>query len=370
MSIKEILKNLSEDELRKKIVIPFLKVLGFKNVEDWCGPQEKGKDVLYVKEDPLGQPIVGALLIKNDRDIKKSGKNDIRKIESQAREAITTQIPDPRDPYIRTNIRGLYILTSFNIEPEARNYILNALGNSQLYLTFIDGNQLEERIKKIIGTSGYIFSPDDFEQFCKQKTTIVPTPEEVPTEPTIGEVSEGKNIEPKLAEINKIIQSGEFQKNQDIILNYLKDKELKFYFLKKFPKKIRDLKKIEFLLEELVKDERPFELLNILENSINKKNNDFIIKFIQKHYGKLNEVMEDNMFQEESLKLLLRIITEQPHKVIDDVFNLAKDILDLRKNEYKKLETRMSYDSEKEFLSELLEKIFTIYKKQVNNEKN
>ena len=80
--------------------------------------------------------------------------------------------------------------------------------------------------------------------------------------------------------------------------------------------------------------------------------------------------MEDNLFHEESLRLLLKIIAEQPHKVVDDVFNLVKDVLKLRKNEYKKLETKRTYDLEKELISELLEKIFTNYKKQINNGKN
>jgi len=51
MDIKEKLQKLTEDKLRKNIIIPLLKVLGFEYIEDWCGPSEDGKDVLYAKKD-------------------------------------------------------------------------------------------------------------------------------------------------------------------------------------------------------------------------------------------------------------------------------------------------------------------------------
>ena len=293
MTIKEKLQNLSEDEFRKKVVIPLLRVLGFRKVEDWCGPNEKGKDVLYVREDLLGLRILGAVLIKNGGNITKSGKNDIKLIRNQAEEAMGSPIPDSSDPYNQTTIRELYILTSFNIKREARDYVLDTLRNSQLYLRFVDGDLLEDKIKKVIEKSYYVFAPDNFEEFCDKQIATRPREKEVVFEPvSVSEISEGKNIEPKLAKINQIIQSGQYSQNQGIILDFLKDEELKFYFLSKLPDKFEDLREIEFLLGKLVKDDRPFKLINILRESANKRNNNFIINFIDKYYEERGESFE------------------------------------------------------------------------------
>jgi len=90
-----------------------------------------------------------------------------------------------------------------------------------------------------------------------------------------------------LQSINQIIQSGQYSKNREVILDFFKDEELKFYFLSKLPDSLEDLAEIEFLLEELVKDERPFKLISILKESISERNIEFIINFINKYYEEL-----------------------------------------------------------------------------------
>jgi len=118
-----------------------------------------------------------------------------------------------------------------------------------------------------------------------------------------------KNKDSILQQINRIIQLGKYPENKDVILNILRDRELKYYFLNKLPKKFDSLKEIEFLLEELVKDERPFEVFNILKESVSEKNNDFIISFIQRHYEGLEGRLGDNLFQEKSLRIVEEIIS-------------------------------------------------------------
>lgn len=287
MIIKAKLQSLSEDELRKKVVIPLLRCSGFQYVEDWCGPGEKGKDVLYAKKDPLLESYFwGAVLIKNKNDIRKGSKTDIRIIKNQVEEAILTQIPDPLDPFRKTIIRELYIVTSFNIEPEAREYIGVVFKESHLFIRFMPGDKLESKINDVIGRSDYVFDLDNFEEFCeKQMESVFAREREVISKPVfVSEISEGRNIEPKLAKINQIIQSGEYSRNQDLILDFFKDEELKSYFLNKLPDSFEDLAEIEFILEELVKDERPFKLIAILRKSIGERNIEFIINFINKHY--------------------------------------------------------------------------------------
>lgn len=172
----------------------------------------------------------------------------------------------------------------------------------------------------------------------------------------------------KIIKINQIIKSRKYLQNKGIILDFLKGREIKYYFLNKLPKKFDDLQKIEFLLEEIVKDKRPFKLFDIFKESISKKNNQFIISFIQKHYQELEERLGDNMFQEESLRIVQKIIEQYP-AIADDAFNLVKQILRLRGEEYKEFETKRTHSEEKQLISELLDKIFSIYKEQKNNAK-
>ena len=367
MGIKEQLQKLSEDELRKKIIIPLLKVTNFEHIKDLCGPNESGKDILYVRRDLLSSTyITGAVLLKNEKDITKSGKSDIRKIADQAREAITNPIPDPLDPHKETNIREIYVITSFDIAMEAMKHIHTTLNNSQLYLKFINGDQLEQQITKIIGSRRYSFTPDSFGEFCKKQIEISGKKKISIPSISVIQVSEGKNIEPKLAKINQIVQSKKYFENKDVILASFKDRELRFYFLGKLSKKFADLREIEFLLEEVVKDERPFDLFKILKESISDKNNGFIINFLQKHYKGL-ERKPDDLFQRESLKIVKKIIEQYPN-IVDDAFTSVKQVLTLRGKEYEEFGSKQKYDIERKLIAELLEKVFSVYKEQ--NDKN
>lgn len=173
----------------------------------------------------------------------------------------------------------------------------------------------------------------------------------------------------KLQQINQIIQSGKYLENKKMILGCLGDRETRYYFLSQLQKKkFDDLREIRFLLEELVKDERPFELFNILEKSISEKNDLFIIEFLQKYYEQLTGKLREEIFQGRFLRIVQETLKKYP-KTVDGVYSLVKGVLALRQNEYKKLETKLSYSREKELVSELLEKIFTIYRAQKEAEK-
>lgn len=95
-----------------------------------------------------------------------------------------------------------------------------------------------------------------------------------------------------LENMNQIIQSGQYSENRDVILDFLKDEELRFYFLSKLPDSFENLAEIEFILKELVKDERQFKLIAILRESISEKNIEFIPNFINEHYQKLGQDFE------------------------------------------------------------------------------
>jgi len=172
----------------------------------------------------------------------------------------------------------------------------------------------------------------------------------------------------KIQRVNQITQSGKYLENKDVVLDFLKDPILKSYFLNKLSEEFDNVREIEFLLKELIKDEHPFKLFKILEGNISEKNNQFIISFIQKYYQELEGRLGDNMFQEKSLRVVQKIIEEYPNAT-NYAFNLVKKVLKLRGNKYKEFETKREYTEEKRLISELLEKVFSIYRKQKENKK-
>lgn len=175
--------------------------------------------------------------------------------------------------------------------------------------------------------------------------------------------------EKQLQQISQIIGSEKYLENKDAIFAFLKDQELRHYFLNKLPKKFHNLQRIGFLLEELVKVEHPFKLFEILKGSINKENRSFIVAFVQKHYEKLGgTLLMEELFQEECL-VTVQIILKQYPDAANKVFSLVNKVLTLRGNEYKEFETTRKHSREKEVISELLEKIFSLYKEKKENKK-
>ncbi len=170
MSIKNELQKLDEDSLRKKIVIPYLKVF-FRKVEDRCGPGEKGKDITYiVREEEWGKDIVRAVIIKNDGDIKMSGKmsTNLRILHSQLMETYAMPIPFPLDPAIMVYIKRITVLTSFNINENAREYLNKNIYPQIHIVDFIPGDKIEEILQNFIKGKNYEFDCNTFKNFCER----------------------------------------------------------------------------------------------------------------------------------------------------------------------------------------------------------
>jgi len=175
--------------------------------------------------------------------------------------------------------------------------------------------------------------------------------------------------ESEFQKIGRIVESQDYFENKETILGFLKDRELKSFLMEKLPERFNNLQKIEFLLEEFVKGERPFELFKILKGSINEENKSFIVAFLQKHYEKLGGTfLMKELFQEECLVTVQTILEKYPGTV-DKILGLIKRVLILRGKEYKKFETTREHRREKKLISELLEKISSLYNEKKEDEK-
>ena len=174
MSIKEELQKLNENDLRKKIVIPYLKVC-YPFVKDWHGSEEKGKDIIYItKDEEWKRDVVGAVVIKNSGDIKMSGRinANIRILHSQLIETLKEPIPFPLDPGQTRYIDRITVLTSYDINIRAMEFINTTIYPQIHIVNFIPGQKFEEIIRGFIKDKNYRFNKNyefdcnTFESFC------------------------------------------------------------------------------------------------------------------------------------------------------------------------------------------------------------
>jgi len=168
MNIREKLQTLSEDDLRKKVIIPMMYALGCINVRDTHGPYEKGKDVVYEVYHLFRRNIYGAIIVKNKRNI---GKSDLENLHRQANEALVT-FKNPNDPRNEIKIHELTIMTSYRFSDPARDYIFENCGRNFPNIHIINGASLESIILGLISDyetntkMKYQFNISTFKDFC------------------------------------------------------------------------------------------------------------------------------------------------------------------------------------------------------------
>lgn len=176
MNIQEQLKTLSEDDLRKKIVMPLLFALGCPDVRDTCGPAENGKDITYVcRTHFLREKIWGAVVMKKT-DITKP---TIDNLNRQINEAIA-QFTDPDDPRNKIQLQEILVVTPRSVTDSAREYIYAHSGRSFQNIHIINGHKLEFLINEVIleynQKSGetYVFNSSSFSNICGRRFDIPP----------------------------------------------------------------------------------------------------------------------------------------------------------------------------------------------------
>jgi len=174
MNIKERLQKLSENDLRKKIIIPMMYALGCIDVRDTHGPYEKGKDVVYGIDHLLKKRVYGAIIIKNNGNINKGRPLD--NLYRQSKDAMK-EFENPNDPAgSKIKINELIVVTAYEITPAASNYIFENCGVNFPNLHIVDGNTLESIIRKLISgykikeNKVYQFNIDTFKDFCERKS--------------------------------------------------------------------------------------------------------------------------------------------------------------------------------------------------------
>ena len=174
MNIRSKITRLSEDKLRKNILIPLLKALNAYSVEKFHGSSEKGKDVYFAYKDIFGEYKHCCFFIKTG-DIKKSGKNDIRKMKGHIEEAIQRKFISPIDNKSPIYIEEFFFVCSGKINQETRDYIADLLRQKQMpSFRIFDIDKLIEIILNLVKdynsilNKNYTFSTQSFSKYCDQ----------------------------------------------------------------------------------------------------------------------------------------------------------------------------------------------------------
>jgi hypothetical protein len=174
MTIRSQLLRLSENGIRIKVFIPLLKALGAFATEDFQGPFEKGKDIYFAYKNLFSEYKHCCFFIKVG-NIKKSGKNDVRKMKQAIEEAVVREFTSPLDNKTPIHIEEFYFVCSGKINQDARDYISELLikrqmPNFRIYDVdrFID--LIEELLLKYnsLLNKNYQFATSNFKDYCEK----------------------------------------------------------------------------------------------------------------------------------------------------------------------------------------------------------
>jgi len=143
------LKDLSENLLRREVIIPVLKDLRSGYIDDTHGQNGCGIDILIKNKDIFGREIyLGVQCKKGDIIKKASGTNrSIETIINQIKEAYKTSFisSDCKDIYIN----GFYVIASGRVNDFARKFIYKMSDGQELIL-IIEDLKNEKKIETYI----------------------------------------------------------------------------------------------------------------------------------------------------------------------------------------------------------------------------
>lgn len=87
------LLSLSEAEFRDEVVRPVLSLRGFRDGRELCGPNEAGKDALFLAENQLGQEEIYVVQTKKGNiTLAADASKNLYHLEAQLRTALQAKV--------------------------------------------------------------------------------------------------------------------------------------------------------------------------------------------------------------------------------------------------------------------------------------
>ena len=135
------LSNMSEQDFRDKIVRPLFLMLGYQDGRELHGPDEQGKDILFIEEDKLGgQRIICVQTKKGKITMASRHSENIQDVITQLRMALNTRVShlESRQQYYPHDV---FLCTSGIINTNARNHIVTELDRDRR-IEFLDAQSI------------------------------------------------------------------------------------------------------------------------------------------------------------------------------------------------------------------------------------
>src|ERR1017187_9823031 len=150
---KEQIRAMRENDLRKEVLIPLFRKMGYKDVFEFHGgSQEQGKDIVMWKPDEIRPRINFAVVVKAERITgQASGKLSANEVGFQIQQAFGSPFNDPTT-LEQQEVHECIVVSSKEISKEAHESIKSFLKKTNLEMrtTFINGDKLWEHVEKYL----------------------------------------------------------------------------------------------------------------------------------------------------------------------------------------------------------------------------
>ena len=161
MLTKDTFQKLNEADLRKKVLIPLLQAMKYRDVYEYHGGAgEQGKDIVCWKPDDLSSRKNLALVVKATKMSGQAqvGKGTAGEVQTQISQCFGASYIDPSSGEDQ-EVHHVWVVSNKKITKEAVNAIRSALASTNLVrnVSFIGGNQLWELVEKYLALSMWPF---------------------------------------------------------------------------------------------------------------------------------------------------------------------------------------------------------------------
>lgn len=137
----------NEDALRRAVEALLMKMPGCTNVRATHGSLEQGKDIIFCSEGPMGEVLLNACVIKNDKISGSAESNSgARTVFHQVDQSLDTPILNEQGQ--PQAVSRAYVITPHECSPQAMESIKGQLLRRSGQVVFICGNDLLSKFKK------------------------------------------------------------------------------------------------------------------------------------------------------------------------------------------------------------------------------
>ncbi len=142
------LLTFSEDAFRDEVVRPTLLRKGFEDGRDFCGPNESGKDSIFISKDPLGVVDIYAVQTKKGKlNLSRKITENVVEATTQLKTALSTPVVFIKNKEKKLPTKAI-LCTSGKTNDAARNFIQSQVNSPGL--VFLDSDELIPMIDEVI----------------------------------------------------------------------------------------------------------------------------------------------------------------------------------------------------------------------------